>query len=131
MKTDQGVVVRPCRHRRTRHWIAVVISLLISMVHYNEGGVDANKSHLGCPVSSSKDRHGAAPCLVYLSDRIGHFSTPKFPASFATPFKCKWVINATGYDKDSYISLYFTQMYLTGGIKVGLSFILIIKPVEV
>jgi hypothetical protein len=55
----------------------------------------------------------------FLSERHGHFSTPNFPGPFPLPFSGSWIINATGYEPDSYITLYLTQMYLTRGVQVS------------
>lgn len=32
------------------------------------------------------------------------------------PFICSWIIDATGFEPDSFITLYLTQMYLTRGV---------------
>lgn len=55
----------------------------------------------------------------FLTARHGHFSTPNFPAPFPLPFVGSWIINATGYEPDSYITLHLTQMYLKRGVQVS------------
>ena len=58
-------------------------------------------------------------CLHYFSERHGVLLTPNFPGPFSVPFSCSWIINATGYEPDSFITLYLTQMYMTRGVHVS------------
>jgi len=60
-----------------------------------------------------------SPCLHYFSQRHGVLLTPNFPGPFTVPFSCSWIINATGYEPDSFITLYLTQMYMTRGVHVS------------
>ena len=67
----------------------------------------------------------------FLSERHGHFSTPNFPGPFPLPFSGSWIINATGYEPDSYITLYLTQMYLTRGVQVSPILVLLINCLDI
>ena len=64
---------------------------------------------------------GASGCFHYFNQRHGVLLTPNFPAAFDVPFSCSWIINATAYEADSFITLYLTQMYLTRGVLVSLT----------
>lgn len=59
----------------------------------------------------------SSPCRYTIKERYGTLTTPGFPAPFPTPFQCSWFIDATGFEPDSFITLYLTQMYLTRGVK--------------
>ena len=52
-----------------------------------------------------------------MTKRFGTLTTPGFPSAFPLPFICSWIINATGFEADSFVTLYLTQMYLTRGVK--------------
>jgi hypothetical protein len=56
-------------------------------------------------------------CRYFLTKRFGTLTTPGFPSAFPLPFMCSWIINATGFEADSFVTLYLTQMYLTRGVK--------------
>jgi hypothetical protein len=74
-------------------------------------------------VSVSQSVKGAssssvAPCRHFFKQRYGTLSTPGFPSAFPVPFICSWIIDATAFEPDSFITLYLTQMYLTRGVQV-------------
>ena len=87
-------------------------------------GSDSAVSRMTPPSGCQSGRQPSATasgsgCLHYLNGRHGTLFTPNFPAPFAVPFTCSWIINATGYEPDSFITLYLTQMYLTRGVRVS------------
>lgn len=59
----------------------------------------------------------SSPCYYFLKERVGTLTTPGFPSAFPLPFFCRWIIDATSFEPDSFITLYLTQMYLTRGVK--------------
>lgn len=86
-----------------------------------------------CPASSSfaispsvsvsqsvkgESSSSVAPCRHFFKQRYGTLSTPGFPSAFPVPFICSWIIDATAFEPDSFITLYLTQMYLTRGVQV-------------
>ena len=97
-------------------------------------GSSSNSQTGRCPASSnfasspsvgvSQSVKGAssssvAPCRHFFKQRYGTLSTPGFPSAFPVPFICSWIIDATAFEPDSFITLYLTQMYLTRGVQVG------------
>ena len=75
---------------------------------------NTNSSPLGVLQSAN-----GAPCRHFFKQRYGILSTPGFPSAFPVPFICSWIIDATAFEPDSFITLYLTQMYLTRGVQVG------------
>jgi hypothetical protein len=47
----------------------------------------------------------------------GVLHTPNFPGRFNVPTRCKWILNAS-HSPDSYIVIWFTQLYVLTGIKI-------------
>ena len=74
---------------------------------------------VGSSVTKSVRSNSTEPstCRYFMTKRFGTLTTPGFPSAFPLPFICSWIINATGFEADSYVTLYLTQMYLTRGVK--------------
>jgi hypothetical protein len=90
---------------------------------FNPTSMVAN-ANVGVGTSSTKSapngRSNAtepSTCRYFLTKRFGTLTTPGFPSAFPLPFICSWIINATGFEADSFVTLYLTQMYLTRGVK--------------
>ncbi|KAI9565392.1 hypothetical protein GHT06_009184 [Daphnia sinensis] len=84
----------------------------------------ANTASLGSPAKSGQigrskttESSTSPSCRYFLKKRFGTLTTPGFPSAFPVPFICSWIIDATGFEPDSFITLYLTQMYLTRGVK--------------
>ncbi|XP_057370415.1 uncharacterized protein LOC130691484 [Daphnia carinata] len=66
--------------------------------------------------SKTTESSSSPSCRYFLKKRFGTLTTPGFPSAFPVPFICSWIIDATGFEPDSFITLYLTQMYLTRGV---------------
>jgi hypothetical protein len=47
----------------------------------------------------------------------GVLHTPNFPGRFQVPSHCKWILNVSN-SPDSYIVIWFTQLYVLNGLKI-------------
>lgn len=60
------------------------------------------------------------PCSWVIDTSLrpsGVLQTPNFPGRFPVPSRCKWVLNAS-HSPDSYIVIWFTQLYVLTGLKI-------------
>lgn len=113
-----------------RLWTRIVLALLVAELCH---AIDASPTSASgrstrtplsrCPAifgqstPASEAASPPKPCRHFLNARVGTLTTPNFPAAFPVPFVCSWIINATGFEPESYIALYLTQMYLTRGVQ--------------
>uniref|UniRef100_A0A0P6EIG7 Brain-specific angiogenesis inhibitor n=1 Tax=Daphnia magna TaxID=35525 RepID=A0A0P6EIG7_9CRUS len=91
----------------------------ISMIaNSNVSGVSSSAKQGLIGRSKSTQSPSSSPsCRYFLKKRFGTLTTPGFPSAFPLPCICSWIIDATGFEPESFITLYLTQMYLTRGVK--------------
>ncbi|XP_057370422.1 uncharacterized protein LOC130691485 isoform X2 [Daphnia carinata] len=95
-----------------------IFNPIFMIANSNVSGV--SNSAKGSPIGRSKatqSQSSSPSCRNFLKTRFGTLTTPGFPSAFPLPCTCSWIIDATGFESDSFISLYLTQMYLTRGVK--------------
>ncbi|KAI9565389.1 hypothetical protein GHT06_009181 [Daphnia sinensis] len=95
-----------------------IFNPLSMMANSNVSGASssAKSGPIGLP-KAMQSQSGSPSCRYFLKKRFGTLTTPGFPSAFPLPCTCSWIIDATGFEPDSFITLYLTQMYLTRGVK--------------
>uniref|UniRef100_A0A0P5AMI9 Brain-specific angiogenesis inhibitor n=1 Tax=Daphnia magna TaxID=35525 RepID=A0A0P5AMI9_9CRUS len=92
-----------------------IFNPMVANINAGSVGSSAKSSETG--KRKATESSSLPSCRIFLRERFGTLTTPGFPSAFPVPFTCSWIIDATGFESDSFITLYLTQMYLTRGVK--------------
>uniref|UniRef100_A0A0P6DRA2 Brain-specific angiogenesis inhibitor n=1 Tax=Daphnia magna TaxID=35525 RepID=A0A0P6DRA2_9CRUS len=92
-----------------------IFNPMVANINAGSVGSSAKSSETG--KRKATESSSLPSCRIFLRERFGTLTTPGFPSAFPVPFTCSWIIDATGFEPDSFITLYLTQMYLTRGVK--------------
>ncbi|KAF4527219.1 hypothetical protein B566_EDAN010561 [Ephemera danica] len=71
-------------------------------------------------VDSAHPPRRTGPCSWAIDTSLrpsGVLQTPNFPGRFQVPSHCKWILNVSN-SPDSYIVIWFTQLYVLNGLKI-------------